>query len=119
MCDAISFGQDVMELTYLVRGGDGKEYGPATQDQVAGWIRDGRLAGHQQIKRSDMQDWAAASAFIEFQSLFQPPAMPIAIPPGAAPATSSHAGASPGAITRMRSGASWFYWIAGISLINS
>ncbi len=106
----------------MVRGADGREYGPATLDQIAAWIREGRLSGQQLVKRNDMQDWIAASAFVEFQSLFRP-----ATPPGAPPsATAPVAGAptgggpvNPAAVAHMRSGASWFYWIAALSLINS
>src|SRR5437763_12928095 len=112
-----------MELTYLVRGGDGKEYGPATQEQVAGWIRDGRLTGQQYLKRSDMQDWALASAFIEFQSLFQPPTASVATRSAIPSAVPGSAGAStqinPASVMHMRSGASWFYWMAGLSSVNS
>jgi hypothetical protein len=108
-----------MELTYLVRGGDGNEYGPATREQLAGWIREGRLSGQQQVKRSDMQDWAVASAFIEFQNLFQAREMPVGALPAVPQAASSSVQVSPGAVIQMKSGASWFYWIAGLSLINS
>src|SRR3954471_1747961 len=111
-----------MELKYMVRGADGREYGPATLDQIAAWIREGRLNEQQLIKRSDMQDWVAASAFIEFQSLFRPAASPDA---GAQPVTAPGAGPAPGgapvnaaAVVHMRSGASWFYWIAALSLVN-
>jgi hypothetical protein len=112
-----------MELTYLVRGADGKQYGPATSDQLVSWIREGRLQAQAQVQRSDMSHWASAQDFLELQPAFN---IPVAAEAVAAP--SSPTGVSPqrpagqtdpGAVARMRSGGSWFYWIAGLSLINS
>jgi hypothetical protein len=109
-----------MDLTYMVLGADGKEYGPVTLNQITGWIHDGRVPAQQQVRRSDMQHWAAASAFAELQGLFEPVSAPAAAPatPGAIrPAdTSVAAGAS---VARMKVSASWFYWVAGLSLVNS
>ena len=112
-----------MELTYLVRGADGKQYGPVTLDQLGGWIREGRLLAEQEIQRSDMNYWAAAGAFSELQPVYNSlgpapaPAAAAATPGPARPATK--AAKDPAAAAVMKSGASWFYWIAGLSLINS
>jgi len=43
-----------MDLMYMVRGADGKEYGPVSLEQLSGWIRENRLKGRAEIKRSDM-----------------------------------------------------------------
>ncbi len=103
-----------MELTYMVRGADAKEYGPVTLDQLSVWVREGRLAATQEVRRSDMGHWAAAAGFAELQPVFgSPTASAFANVPGAAPA--QRAVAAP----QLKSGASWFYWIAGLSLINS
>jgi hypothetical protein len=113
-----------MELTYMVRGSDGKEYGPATLQQLNAWIQEGRLPQHQEVKRSDMGYWAIASAFAELEPGFaSSPSAPAgaggaavaAAPRTAAPATA----VDPLVLRAMKSSASWFYWVAGLSLINS
>ena len=104
-----------MELTYTVRGDDGQEYGPATLEQLTGWAREGRVRAQQGVKRSDMQHWAAAGSFTELQSVF---ATNPAITPQPLPAAAAQS-ADPAVERQMKSGASWFYWIAGLSLVNS
>ena len=104
-----------MQLTYTVRGADGKEYGPATLEQFTAWAREGRVQAQQEVRRSDMEHWGSASRFTELQSAFPPATtVPSPITPAAANST-----LNPAAEARMKSGASWFYWIAGLSLINS
>jgi hypothetical protein len=105
-----------MELSYKVRAADGTEHGPATAEQLTAWIREGRVVAHQQVQRSDMQHWAAAGEFTELRSAFGTAAPPLTSAP--LPGTAG-GGADPGSIAQLRSGASWFYWIAGLSLINS
>ncbi len=104
-----------MELTYTVRGADGKEYGPATLEQLSSWIREGRVQAQQEVKRSDMEHWSAAANFSELQSAL--PSTPPA-PAPIAPVT-ARGGNDPATESQMKSGASWFYWIAALSLINS
>jgi len=108
-----------MELTYMVRGADGKDYGPATRDQLAAWINQGRLTARQLIKRSDTQDWAEASTFGELQGLFRPATAPDTTPPTIPAAGGPGAPINPAMVVHMKSGASWFYWIAALSVINS
>jgi len=110
-----------MGLTYMVRGGDGKEYGPVTLEQLTTWVREGRLTLQQEVKRSDMEHWAPAANFAELQPLFAPAAAPppAISGPGALAAPARPGQVDPALYGRMRSGASWFYWIAGLSLINS
>ena len=103
-----------MELTYMVRGADGKEYGPASLEQVSGWVREGRLPAQQEVKRSDMEHWACAGDFTEFQPLFAPAAVPVTASPAAPSAK-----LTPAMAGQLKSGGSWFYWIAALSLINS
>jgi GYF domain 2 len=108
-----------MELNYTVLGADGKEYGPVTLNQLSAWVREGRVPGQQQVRRSDMQHWAAANAFAELRELFGPVALAGAAAAPAAFAPAAPSPRSPIAAAHLRSGASWFYWIAGLSLVNS
>lgn len=108
-----------MEHTYTLRAADGKEYGPVTLVQVVAWVHEGRVAENTELRRSDMQHWAAARDFEELKFLFG------AAPSSPATGTPQVIAPPPGAqqdaalVTRMKSGASWFYWIAGLSLVNS
>lgn len=104
-----------MELTYTVRGADGKEYGPATLEQLTGWARDGRVQAQHEIRRSDTGYWSPASSFSELQAAFGAAAGPASQYAAASPTTP----ATPATEAQMKSGASWFYWIAGLSLINT
>ena len=106
-----------MEPTYMVRGADGKEYGPATLEQVSGWVREGRLQAQAAIKRSDMDQWASAGSFQELEPLFVEASPQPTSPTPAAQAPAPRSDAL--AVAQMRSGGSWFYWVAGLSLINS
>ena len=106
-----------MEHSYTIRAADGQEYGPATLDQLTGWAREGRLNSDSELKRSDMQHWSPAASFTELQSVFAPAVAtgaPHVISPNPPPASGD-----PQAVAQLKSGASWFYWIAGLSLINS
>lgn len=110
-----------METTYTIQGTDGKQYGPVTLAQMQSWIREGRIGANTQILRSDQTEWLPASSFGELKFA------PVAAASVAAPMPAAPAAAAPDASTaealalqgRIKSGASWFYWIAGLSLINS
>jgi hypothetical protein len=106
-----------MELTYKVLGADGKEYGPVTVAQMQAWVREGRVPPRQQVKRSDMEHWAEAGAFSELQETYTPPAAPVSAQPQTLSAAAK--GGDPMAAARLKSCASWFYWIAALSLVNS
>ena len=111
-----------MEPTYTVRGADGREYGPVSLTQVATWTRDGRLQAHSEVRRNDMQHWAPAGDFTELKEYFAPatPAASLAPAPfPGSPTMGSAAEVNPQTVAQMKSGSSWFYWIAGLSLINS
>jgi hypothetical protein len=101
-----------MELTYKILGGDGNPYGPVTAGQFHDWVREGRVDGQTQVLRSDISDWRAAATFPELglSATAAAPQVPYEIPAAAANAELGH---------RIKSGASWFYWIAAMSLINS
>jgi hypothetical protein len=106
-----------MELTYKIRGADGKEYGPVNLDQLIAWLRESRIGLENEVMRSDMNYWSPAANFTELQEVIAQSAPPTAAQ-GARPATASRTG-DPGALAQMKSGASWFYWIAALSLVNS
>jgi len=100
----------------MVRGADAKEYGPVTLEQLKLWVQEGRVTAGHELKRSDMGHWAAASNFSELQTAF----------PSTAPAPALGAASAPtippqvvAAVGGLKSGASWFYWIAGLSIINT
>jgi hypothetical protein len=105
-----------MELSYKVRSADGQEYGPATLDQLIAWIYEGRVLPAQEIQRNDMQHWAAAGKFTELQEAFGASAPPLA---PAAVSASGRSSMDPSTVAKLRNCASWFFWVAGLSLINS
>src|SRR5881394_752088 len=107
-----------MQLTYMVRGWDGKEYGPVTLEQLNDWARESRLTAEQSVKRSDMAGFAPARDFTELQTLF-PSGAPATAGPATLARSATAASANPAAVSHLKSGASWFYWIAALSLINS
>jgi len=100
-----------MQATYKILGGDGKEYGPVSLEQMLAWVREGRVNATTQVWRSDQSAWFNAVQLPELQLPPQP--VPLAQTGGAMMANLGHLDA------RMRSGATWFYWIAALSLINS
>ncbi|MCC7383749.1 MAG: DUF4339 domain-containing protein [Deltaproteobacteria bacterium] len=84
-----------MTFSYRVQGGDGQEHGPIQTDQLRAWMKEGRVNAATLVLRSDATDWLPVSSYAELS-------------PG-----------DPALEARLKSGASWFYWIAGLSLINS
>lgn len=101
-----------MELTYKVRGLDGAEYGPATLEQLQQWAREGRLQPQTELLRSDQNSWATAASFSELATTFGNVSTLNAPAP---PAPNEDAAA----LGQLKSGASWFYWVAALSLVNS
>jgi hypothetical protein len=104
-----------MANTYTIRAADGQEYGPATLDQLIQWTQEGRVHPQTEVQRSDSETWAQAADYLELRSAFQPG------PAGTAPRPFATSGAAGDAalVAQLKSGASWFYWIAGLSLVNS
>ena len=101
-----------MELTYKIRGGDGDEYGPVTAEQFRAWAQQGRVGSDTQVLRSDSTQWVPAA---------QLPELGVTTPgaPTAPPVHAQVAATNAELEQRIRSGASWFYWIGALSLINS
>ena len=70
---------------------DGKSYGPYTEEQIAAFIREGRITANSPVMRQG-EAWANANAYVQLGHLFAPaPSAPIPVPtpapaPVAAPA---------------------------------
>ena len=70
---------------YKILGGDGKEYGPVTAEQIRQWVRENRLNGQSMAQGADSTDWKPLSAFPEFAPLFAASSSPPPIPAGVTP----------------------------------
>lgn len=57
------------EPNYTVMGDDGNEYGPVAREQVAAWIREGRLERKSPVKLADARDWIFLESLPEFSVL--------------------------------------------------
>ncbi|MSU57262.1 MAG: DUF4339 domain-containing protein [Pedosphaera sp.] len=51
---------------YQIIGGDHKEYGPVTADEVREWIAEGRLSGQSLVKLEGTNEWKPLAMFPEF-----------------------------------------------------
>lgn len=51
---------------FKIIGGDGKQYGPVTGDEVRAWIAGGRANGQTMVQREGETDWKPLSQFPEF-----------------------------------------------------
>lgn len=69
-------------MNYFIIGGDKKEYGPATADQIRQWLREGRASGDTLLRLETETEWKPLRAFAEFQPDLLPPSLaPAPIPP--------------------------------------
>ena len=98
-------------LTYKMVGADGVEYGPATLKQIQEWSKQGRLTGGSLVQRSDVEGWSTASAFPELgvRDFVGAPGVEGELDPDEAAELEK----------KIKNGGSWFYWIAGLSLVSS
>jgi len=109
-----------MEITYKIIATDGKEYGPVNLEQLQGWINEGRIASDTQLLRSDINEWRPASSFAEISLMMASDSSTPALP--SSTSASSGADVSPELFElekRVKSGGSWYYWVAALSLVNS
>src|SRR5476649_1901323 len=53
---------------FIIIGGDGKEYGPVTVEQIRTWIRAGRANLETKAKALGTDEWRAVGDFAEFSS---------------------------------------------------
>ena len=70
-------------VTYRIIGGDGREYGPATLDELREWITDGRVGPATMVWESDDNEWMPANRREQLrwdlpQAAPMPPATPLA-----------------------------------------
>jgi hypothetical protein len=101
-----------MEATYKIIGSDGKEYGPVTLADIKTWIAHKRVGPQTQVSKSDSSSWSTAANFPEL-------GLTDSAGPVSASTPEARTSDDPAAAATARSGASWFYWLAGLSLINS
>jgi hypothetical protein len=67
--------------TYLIIGGDQKEYGPIPAEDVRKWIAEGRLNAQSRVKAESDAEFRPLSAFPEFADALAAPAAAPATPP--------------------------------------
>jgi uncharacterized RDD family membrane protein YckC len=75
---------------FTIIGGDGKEYGPVSADQIRGWIAAGRANLDTKAKAVGTEDWRRLAEFPDFSAGGPPPVsgFPTAVPAsGAVPQT--------------------------------
>lgn len=78
---------------FIIIGGDGKEYGPVTVEQIRAWIAAGRANLDTQAKAIGTDEWRRVGDFAEFSSPDgAPPVLPGAAPTTAADSTLAHPG---------------------------
>ena len=98
-------------VTYKMVGSDGVEYGPASLKQIQEWAKQGRLTGASLVQRSDTEGWSTASAFPELGIRDS-----VGMPGVEGELDAAETADLEKKISR---GSSWFYWIAGLSLVSS
>ena len=69
---------------YKIIGADGREYGPATADQLREWIAEGRVNAQTRALAEGSAQWKPLLEFIEFA-----PLLAATVPPLSAPGTIS------------------------------
>jgi len=72
-----------MNAIYKIIGEDGREYGPATAEQIRQWVTEGRVEHRTPIFVDGAKDWNFVGLLPEFANLFTAPVTPpnIAPPP--------------------------------------
>jgi uncharacterized RDD family membrane protein YckC len=70
---------------FIIIGGDGKEYGPVTPEQVRTWIKAGRANLETSAKALGTEEWRRLGDFVEFAPPGDAPPI-MGSPPAAAPA---------------------------------
>ena len=66
---------------YITIGGDGREYGPISADDLRKWITEGRLDSQSLAKAESDAEFRTLSAFPEFANAFASPTTPGVPPP--------------------------------------
>jgi len=58
---------------YFIIGGDGKEYGPVSLDELRRWLAEGRANGQTKARTAGATDWQPLNSLPEFAGLCAPP----------------------------------------------
>lgn len=66
---------------FTIIGGDGREYGPATADQIRAWISAGRANLETKAKALGSDEWRRLGDFAEFGAAATPPSLDPVAPP--------------------------------------
>ncbi len=82
---------------FIIIGGDGKEYGPATAEQLRAWMTAGRANLDTRAKRSGTEEWRRLGDFDEFAGPGVPPPIPAtaAVDPAAGTPVGAQTGRAP------------------------
>lgn len=72
---------------YTILGGDGKEYGPVSADQLKQWVREGRANALTQVRAQGATQWQALSSLPGLNDVFSsaPPPFSVSSGVGTAP----------------------------------
>lgn len=103
-----------MQATYKMIGEDGVEYGPVELPDFRSWVQEGRVSGATHVMRSDQESWSTAASFPELGVRDA-----VGLPAGAAGETVLDPAETADLEAKIKSSASWFYWIGALTLINS
>jgi GYF domain 2 len=113
------------ELQYHIIGADGQTYGPASAADLQTWIAEGRVDQETRISRSDREGWLRAGdlAELSWPQSTPPPRPHPGAPPPAVPAfeprePSVREPRMSFSVAGIYNGASWFFWLSGLSLVN-
>jgi uncharacterized membrane protein len=77
---------------FQIIGGDGKEYGPASPEQIAKWIADGRANRDTLARPVGTEEWKPLGELAEFAAVFAPPLLRMEGPPESVVAPGAAAG---------------------------
>jgi len=62
---------------YKIIGGDGREYGPVTKEQLRQWVTEGRANAQSQVRAEGTSDWQPLGSVPEVAPMFNaPPSLP-------------------------------------------
>jgi uncharacterized membrane protein len=73
--------------TYKIIGGDQKEYGPVSADDLRQWIQQNRVNAQTQVQAGEGGAWMPLSAFPEFADVLAAQSATVGAPPGPAAAS--------------------------------
>ena len=48
-------------MKYIVRSGDGNEYGPVDQEVIVQWVNSGRVTRKSEVRNTLMKSWTAST----------------------------------------------------------